>query len=111
MLPRALAFSSAGMQGAIIAGPAIGGFVYVAGAAAVDSIDVAVPVNTAYNQWTQFEEFPKFMASVEAVAMLPGNGCGGIGAITTGVLIPVRSQWRQAYLNRTFCRTFAFTSI
>lgn len=32
VLPRALAFSSAGMQGAIIAGPAIGGFVYVAGA-------------------------------------------------------------------------------
>ncbi|HPG81481.1 MAG TPA: MFS transporter, partial [Piscinibacter sp.] len=35
VLPRALAFSSAGMQGAIIAGPAIGGFVYVAGAPAV----------------------------------------------------------------------------
>lgn len=34
-LPRALAFSSAGMQGAIIVGPAIGGFVYVAGAPAV----------------------------------------------------------------------------
>ena len=38
-------------------------------------------------------------------------GCAGIGAIAIGVLIPVRSQWRQAYLNRTFCRTFAFTSI
>lgn len=35
VLPRALAFSAAGMQGAIIAGPAIGGFVYVAGATAV----------------------------------------------------------------------------
>ena len=35
VLPRALAFSSAGMQGAIILGPALGGFVYVAGAAAV----------------------------------------------------------------------------
>jgi MFS family permease len=35
VLPRALAFSSAGMQGAVIAGPALGGFVYVAGAAAV----------------------------------------------------------------------------
>jgi MFS family permease len=34
VLPRALAFSSAGLQGAIIAGPALGGFVYVAGAAA-----------------------------------------------------------------------------
>ncbi len=35
LLPRALAFSSAGMQGAIIAGPALGGFLYVAGASAV----------------------------------------------------------------------------
>jgi len=35
LLPRALAFSSAGMQGAVIAGPALGGFLYVAGAAAV----------------------------------------------------------------------------
>ena len=25
------------------------------------SIEVNVPVNTAYNQWTQFEEFPRFM--------------------------------------------------
>ena len=25
------------------------------------SVEVNVPVSTAYNQWTQFEEFPKFM--------------------------------------------------
>ena len=31
------------------------------------SIDVAVPVRTAYNQWTQFEEFPRFMEGVERV--------------------------------------------
>ncbi len=34
------------------------------------SIDVKVPVNTAYNQWTQFEEFPKFMEGVEEVRQL-----------------------------------------
>ncbi len=34
LLPRALAFSSAGLQGAIIAGPALGGLIYAAGAAA-----------------------------------------------------------------------------
>ncbi len=38
MLPRALAFSSAGMQGAIIAGPALGGFIYVAGASATYAV-------------------------------------------------------------------------
>ena len=31
------------------------------------SIQVAVPVRTAYNQWTQFEEFPSFMEGVEEV--------------------------------------------
>jgi uncharacterized membrane protein len=35
-----------------------------------ESIDVNVPVRTAYNQWTQFEEFPKFMGGVEAVTQL-----------------------------------------
>ena len=34
------------------------------------SIDVEVPVRTAYNQWTQFEEFPKFMQGVKAVRQL-----------------------------------------
>lgn len=34
------------------------------------SIDVNVPVRTAYNQWTQFEEFPKFMEGVEEVKQL-----------------------------------------
>jgi uncharacterized membrane protein len=32
-----------------------------------ESVDVAVPVRTAYNQWTQFEEFPRFMAGVQEV--------------------------------------------
>ncbi|HEV7464851.1 MAG TPA: SRPBCC family protein [Candidatus Dormibacteraeota bacterium] len=31
------------------------------------SIDVEVPVSTAYNQWTQFESFPRFMEGVESV--------------------------------------------
>ena len=34
------------------------------------SIDVGVPVRTAYNQWTQFEEFPRFMEGVESVRQL-----------------------------------------
>jgi uncharacterized membrane protein len=34
------------------------------------SIEVNVPVRTAYNQWTQFEEFPQFMEGVEAVSQL-----------------------------------------
>jgi uncharacterized membrane protein len=34
------------------------------------SIVVNVPVRTAYNQWTQFEEFPRFMEGVESVRQL-----------------------------------------
>jgi len=34
------------------------------------SIDIHVPVHVAYNQWTQFEEFPQFMEGVEAVTQL-----------------------------------------
>lgn len=33
----------------------------------VESIDVGVPVQTAYNQWTQFRDFPTFMKKVENV--------------------------------------------
>jgi len=32
-----------------------------------ESIDVDVPVSTAYNQWTQFESFPQFMEGVERI--------------------------------------------
>ena len=32
-----------------------------------ETIDVDVPVRVAYDQWTQFEEFPRFMEGVEEV--------------------------------------------
>ncbi len=34
------------------------------------SIEVNVPVNTAYNQWTQFEDFPQFMEGIKEVRQL-----------------------------------------
>lgn len=33
----------------------------------IETIDVDVPVRTAYNQWTQFESFPKFLDEVESI--------------------------------------------
>ncbi|MEU9916225.1 SRPBCC family protein [Streptomyces sp. NPDC051001] len=35
-----------------------------------EAVDVEVPLHTAYNQWTQFEEFPRFMEGVEEVRQL-----------------------------------------
>jgi uncharacterized membrane protein len=34
------------------------------------SIELDVPARTAYNQWTQFEEFPRFMEGVREVKQL-----------------------------------------
>jgi uncharacterized membrane protein len=36
----------------------------------VETIEINVPVRTAYNQWTQFEDFPQFMASVKEIRQL-----------------------------------------
>ena len=36
-------------------------------------IEVEVPVHTAYNQWTQFEEFPRFMEGVKEVRQIDNS--------------------------------------
>jgi len=36
----------------------------------IEAIDVDVPVTQAYNQWTQFEEFPKFLDEVETITQV-----------------------------------------
>ena len=35
-----------------------------------ESIEVEAPVTATYNQWTQFEDFPRFMEGVESVTQL-----------------------------------------
>jgi uncharacterized membrane protein len=49
------------------------------------SIEVNVPVRTAYNQWTQFEQFPRFMEGVEEVRQLDDK----------------RLQWRARIAGKT----------
>ena len=34
------------------------------------TIDVEAPISAVYNQWTQFEDFPRFMNGVESIAQL-----------------------------------------
>ncbi|BDV29605.1 SRPBCC family protein [Microbacterium terricola] len=36
----------------------------------IETIDVDVPVRVAYNQWTQFESFPKFLDEVESLTQI-----------------------------------------
>jgi uncharacterized membrane protein len=35
-----------------------------------EAVEVRVPVRTAYNQWTQFEDFPQFMQGVESITQV-----------------------------------------
>ncbi len=39
-------------------------------ASVMQEIEVETPVRTAYNQWTQFEDFPQFMEGVKEVRQL-----------------------------------------
>ena len=45
------------------------------------SIDVDVPVSMAYNQWTQFEEFPQFMSGVEEITQLSDDRLHWVASI------------------------------
>ncbi|RJL32056.1 SRPBCC family protein [Bailinhaonella thermotolerans] len=45
------------------------------------SVDVRVPIRTAYNQWTQFESFPEFMEGVESVKQITNTRTAWIAEI------------------------------
>ena len=52
------------------------------------SIDVNVPVRVAYDQWTQFEEFPRFMSGVESVKQIDDTHLHWVAKIAG-----VRKEW------------------
>src|SRR4051812_13574968 len=59
------------------------------------SITVDVPVSTAYNQWTQFEEFPQFMGGVKEVKQLDDEQLRWVAEIGG-----VRREWFAAILEQ-----------
>jgi polyketide cyclase/dehydrase/lipid transport protein len=60
-----------------------------------ESIQVDVPVSTAYNQWTQFEEFPHFMGGVKEVRQLGDQRLHWVAEIAG-----VRREWDAAVLEQ-----------
>lgn len=59
------------------------------------TITVNVPVSRAYNQWTQFEEFPQFMNGVQSVTQLQDDRLDWVAEIGG-----VRRQWEARILEQ-----------
>jgi hypothetical protein len=59
------------------------------------SIQVDVPVSTAYNQWTQFEDFPHFMGGVKEVRQLDDRRLHWVAEIAG-----VRREWEASILEQ-----------
>jgi carbon monoxide dehydrogenase subunit G len=59
------------------------------------SIQVDVPVSTAYGQWTQFEDFPHFMGGVKEVRQLDDRRLHWVAEIAG-----VRREWEASVLEQ-----------
>ena len=59
------------------------------------SIEVEVPVRTAYDQWTRFEEFPRFMSGVEEVRQVDDAMTHWVAQIAG-----VRREWDAAIVEQ-----------
>ena len=69
------------------------------------SVDVNVPVQVAYNQWTQFEEFPRFMDGVEKVQQLDDKRLHWVAEIWG-----VRKDWEAEITEQTPDQRIAWTA-
>jgi uncharacterized membrane protein len=71
----------------------------------VESIDVAVPVRTAYDQWTQFESFPEFMEGVKSVRQLDDTTLEWVAEIAGK-----EERWRARITEQTPDERIAWTA-
>jgi uncharacterized membrane protein len=70
------------------------------------SIEVQVPVRTAYNQWTQFEDFPEFMEGVEKVIQTDDTSLHWVAEIAG-----VRREWDAKITEQIPDERIAWTSV
>ncbi|MEJ7697255.1 MAG: SRPBCC family protein [Candidatus Limnocylindrales bacterium] len=71
----------------------------------LETIDVDVPVRTAYDQWTQFEEFPEFMEGVKSVRQLDDTTLEWSASIAG-----VDKTWRTRITEQTPDQRIAWTA-
>jgi len=70
-----------------------------------ESILVEVPVSTAYDQWTQFEEFPRFMGGVSEVRQLDDTTLHWVAEIGG-----VKREWDASILEQVPDEKIAWTA-
>ena len=71
-----------------------------------ESIEVNVPVSTAYNQWTQFEQFPQFMENVESVTQIDDTHLRWVAEIAGK-----RNEWEAEIVRQEPDRVVAWKSV
>ena len=72
----------------------------------IESIDVDVPVRIAYDQWTQFEAFPRFMEGLEKVEQLDDTTLRWTAEIAS-----VKKTWTAKITEQTPDQRIAWTSV
>jgi len=70
-----------------------------------ESILVNVPISTAYNQWTQFEDFPQFMGGITSVSHLSDDRLQWVAEIAG-----VKRQWEAKILEQVPDRKVAWAA-
>lgn len=71
-----------------------------------ETIEVDVPVRIAYNQWTQFEEFPQFMDGVEEVRQLDDTHLHWVASIAG-----IRREWDAEIIEQVPDRCLSWANI
>ena len=69
------------------------------------SVEVDVPVTTAYNQWTQFEDFPQFMEGVKSVRQLDDKTLEW-----TAEIAGIKRSWRAEIVDQQPDRRISWRS-
>jgi uncharacterized membrane protein len=72
----------------------------------IETVDVDVPVRVAYDQWTQFEEFPRFMEAVETVEQLDDTTLRW-----TAEIAGVKKSWTAKITEQSPDQRIAWTAI
>ena len=70
-----------------------------------ETIEVDVPVRVAYNQWTQFEEFPEFMGGIQRVDQIDDTHLHWVASIAG-----VTREWNAMITEQVPDRRIAWTN-